>query len=193
MIIKGAAAVFMLILFTTGFFGLDNLLRGHKTRDVSCALDGKVPLSPRWIWAYLLYYPVCFAPLFFPGVLTQDEAFLRVAAGFCAQFFVAWALFYFFPTSIVRAPVPGDSWSSRALRGLYAVDSGHNIFPSLHVANSFYVAALSARLLPLEWAAGFYFLAVLISASTVLVKQHYLADIPSGMLLGWACAQAAFL
>lgn len=192
MIFKAVASILMMILFTTGFFGLDNLLRGRRFRDVSCAFDGKITLSPRWIWAYLLYYPVCFAPLFFPGVLTHNELFLRVAAGFFAQFLVAWALFYFFPTRMARVPVPGDSWSSRAVRGLYAVDPGYNIFPSLHVANSFYVAALSAHLMPDEWAGGFYVVALLISASTVLVKQHYLADIPSGMLLGLACAEAVF-
>lgn len=192
MIAKIAASVFMMILFTTGFFGLDNLLSGRKRHDVSCSLDGKIPLSPRWIWAYLLYYPICFAPMLFPGVLTDDETFLRVSAGFFAQFFIAWAFFYFYPTSMARVPVPGNSWSSRAVRGLYAVDPGYNIFPSLHVANSFYVASLSSRLLP-EWTAALYILAILISASTVLVKQHYLADVPSGMFLGLACAEAAFL
>lgn len=192
MILKVIAAVLMMILFTTGFFGLDNLLIGRRFRDVSCAFDELIPLSPRWIWAYLLYYPVCFAPLLFPGVLTQDEAFSRVAAGFFAQFFVAWGCFYFFPTRMARLEVPGNSWSSRAVRGLYAVDPGYNIFPSLHVANSFYVASLSARFMPVEWAVSFYALALVISASTVLVKQHYLADVPSGALLGLASAEAAF-
>lgn len=184
MILKLAAALGMTVLFTTGFFGLDDILCRKSSHDVSCALDGRVPLRPRWIWAYLLYYPLCFAPLLFPGVLADDGLYLRTAAGFCVQFLSAWMVFYFYPTRMARVAVEGDSPSARAVRGLYAVDSGYNIFPSLHVANAFYVACLAARFLPLTWSLPFFGAAVMISASTVLIKQHYLADIPAGAILG---------
>lgn len=185
MIMKIAASLGMLVLFTTGFFGLDNLICGRRFHDVSCALDRRVPLRPRWIWAYLLYYPLCFAPLFFPGLLADDGLYLRAAAGFCVQFIAAWAIFYFYPTRMSRVPIEGDSPSARAVRGLYAVDSGCNIFPSLHVANTVYVACLASRLLPETWSLLFFAAAALVSASTVLIKQHYVADIPAGALLGW--------
>ncbi|UPT75408.1 MAG: phosphatase PAP2 family protein [Elusimicrobiota bacterium] len=189
---KVAASLGMIVLFTTGFFGLDKLLCGRRFYDVSCALDRRVPLRPRWIWAYLLYYPLCVAPLFFPGLLDDDALFLRAAAGYCLQFAAAWVIFILFPTNIPRGEVPGDSPSARAVRGLYAVDSGYPIFPSLHVANSIYVACLAARLLPADWAALFFAAAALVSASTVLIKQHYLADIPAGALLGLAAFALAF-
>jgi len=177
-------AALVLTLLTTGFFGLDNLLRGKKTRDVSTRFDAKIPLRPRWIWAYLLYYPMCAAPLFFPGVLTDDRLFLRVLAGLLVQFFVAWPVFYFFPTRMAQPAIPGDSPSARALRGLYKVDAGYNVFPSLHVANSVYVACVSVQLVPAPWSAAFVAAAILISASTVLVKQHYFLDVPAGLALG---------
>ena len=168
MIMKIAAALGMTVLFTTGFFGLDNLLCGRSFHDVSCALDRRIPLRPRWIWAYLLYYPLCFAPLLFPGLLADDGLYFRVAAGFCVQFLAAWAVFYFYPTRMARIPVGGDSPSERAVRGLYAVDPGYNIFPSLHVANVFFVACLAARFLSWGWSLIFFTAAVLVSASTVL-------------------------
>jgi membrane-associated phospholipid phosphatase len=192
MSVKIAVALGMTVLFTTGFFGLDNLFCGKGAHDVSCALDRRVPFRPRWIWAYLLYYPICFAPLLFPGLLVDDGLYLRAAAGYCVQFIAAWVVFYFYPTRMARVPVSGDSPSARAVRGLFAVDSGCNIFPSLHVANSFYVAFLAAHFLPAAWSLVFFAAAVLISASTVLIKQHYLADIPAGALLGLAAYVLAF-
>lgn len=169
---------------TTGFFGLDRLLSGAKTRDVSLPLDGKIPLKPRWIWAYLLYYPLCASPLLFPGVLSDDHLFLTVLAGLLAQFFVAWPVFYFYPTKMEHPPVPGGSPSARAVQGLYKVDAGYNIMPSLHVANSFYVACVSIGLIPLELTCLLFLVASLISASTLFVKQHYLIDVPTGLVLG---------
>ncbi|MEK7383232.1 MAG: phosphatase PAP2 family protein [Elusimicrobiota bacterium] len=192
MIAKIAAALGMMVLFTTGFFGLDNLLCARTFHDVSCSLDHRIPLRPRWVWAYLLYYPLCFAPLLFPGLLADDGLYLRAAAGFCVQFFAAWAVFYFYPTRMARVPVSGDSPSARAVRGLFAVDLGYNIFPSLHVANAFYVACLAARFLPLTWSLSFFAAAVLISVSTVLIKQHYLVDIPAGIILGLAAYALVF-
>lgn len=192
MIAKVGVSLGMLVLFTTGFFGLDNLLCGRKFYDVSCALDRRVPLRPEWIWAYLLYYPLCFAPLFFPGLLADDDLYLRAAAGFCIQFLAAWAIFYLYPTRITRVQVEGDSPCAQAVRGLYAVDSGCNIFPSLHVANTVYVACLAMHFLPASLSLFFFAAAVLVSVSTVLIKQHYLADIPAGTLLGVGAYALAF-
>lgn len=192
MIFKIFGAVGMMVLFTTGFFGQDKLLCRRKTHDVSCALDSRIPFRPRWVWAYLLYYPVCFAPLLFPGLLTDDGLYLRTAAGFCVQFLAAWTIFYLYPTRIPRAPVEGDSPSEKAVRGLYAVDEGWNLFPSLHVANSIYVACLAARFLPEAWSLVFFAAAILISASTVLIKQHYLVDVPAGAALGLSAYALAF-
>lgn len=192
MITKLAASIGMMLLFTTGFFGLDNLLCGGKFHDVSHALDRRVPFKPRWIWAYLLYYPLCCAPLLFPGLLTDDGHYLRTAAGFCLQFFAAWVVFYFYPTRMARVPVVGDSPSARAVRGLYGVDRGFNIFPSLHVANAVYVACLAGHFLPAEWSLVVFAAALVVSASTVLIKQHYLADIPAGAALGAASYALVF-
>jgi hypothetical protein len=192
MIAKVGVSLGMLVLFTTGFFGLDNLLCGRRFNDVSCALDRRVPLRTEWIWVYLSYYPLCFSPLLFPGLLADDGLYLSAAAGFCVQFLAAWVIFYLYPTRITRVQVEGDSPSAQAVRGLYAVDSGFNIFPSLHVANTVYVACLATHFLSAPWILFFFAAAALVSASTVLIKQHYLADIPAGALLGVGAYALAF-
>lgn len=180
------------VVLTTGFFGLDRLLSRARARDVSLPIDGRIPLEPRWIWAYLLYYPLCAAPLLFPGVLADDRLFLTVLSGLLAQFFVAWPVFYFFPTKMEHPVVPGNSPSARAVRGLYKVDAGYNIMPSLHVANSIYVACVSIGLIPIEMTCLLFVVAGLISASTLFVKQHYFIDVPTGLVLGGGAYYAFF-
>jgi membrane-associated phospholipid phosphatase len=190
--LKLLGAFVMTVFYTTGFFGLDNLLAGGKFHDVSSRLDARIPLKPRWIWIYLLYYPMCFAPLLFPGLIADDSLYLRTAAAFAIQFLAAWAVFYFYPTRIPRPAVEGESWSARAVRGLFRADRGFNIFPSLHVANTVFIAVLSLDFLPAAASAGLFAAAGLIAASTVLIKQHYFADVPAGALLGLAAYWAAF-
>lgn len=174
----------LIALLTSGFFGLEALLAGGAFYDVSLPLDAGVPLSPVWIWAYLLYYPLCLLPLAVPGFLSDERLYRRVLAGFLVQFGVAWLTFYFFPTRMERVPVEGFSPSALAVRGLYAVDGGHNVFPSLHVANSLYMALLARHYWPGRRAYAAFGAAGLIWASTVLIKQHYLLDVPSGLLVG---------
>jgi membrane-associated phospholipid phosphatase len=176
----------VLLLLTTGFFGLDALLSGKKVHDVACRFDERIPLRPRWIWAYLLYYPLCAAPLLFPGVLENDATFLRVLAGLLLQFFVAWPIFWFLPTRMIHPDLPDRTLSAFALRLLYRVDAGYNVFPSLHIANSVYVACVAIRFVPLPVSILLWIVTLLIAASTVLIKQHYLIDAPAGALLGLA-------
>jgi membrane-associated phospholipid phosphatase len=68
------------------------------------------------------------------------------------------------------------------VRSIYAADQPYNDFPSLHTSLSTIIAIHWWRLdrrigIPAAiWTA-------LIVASTVLVKQHYLADLAGGLLL----------
>lgn len=68
---------------------------------------------------------------------------------------------------------------------------GYNVFPSLHVANSVLVAWVFFRYRsPLAWPV--LLLAVFVSASTVLVKAHYLLDILGGIGLAWIAVRLAW-
>src|SRR6185312_379886 len=80
----------------------------------------------------------------------------------------------------------GNGLCATLLRTLYAVDAGWNLFPSLHVGHSLLVALLYRK----HARAGTWLVwtgALLISASTVLIKQHYVVDVLAGALLAGAC------
>ena len=185
--VKIAIAFIIILLLTTGFFGLDYyLLAQQRYHDISLSLDRLIPLWPAWIWAYLLYYPFCLVPFLLPPVLKDTRLFIRVGAGFLVQFAVAWSTFYFYPTRIIHPALTGMTPSVLAIQGLYQVDPGYCILPCLHVANSLYAGLISQHFLSSRWRAPIFLVVGLISVSTLLIKQHLIIDVFAGVMLGFA-------
>ena len=98
------------------------------------------------------------------------------------SFMTAIAFFLIFPNGQDLRPVAfeRDNIFTRAIAGLYVVDTNTNVLPSLHVVGSFAVpfAAQNCKKLnkPLLIIL-LYVVAILISISTVFIKQHSLLDI----------------
>ena len=59
-------------------------------------------------------------------------------------------------------------------------------FPSGHSSSAFFAAVVLSSLVPVSWAVVFFFLAVLVALSRVMVRLHHLSDI-----IGGACVGAA--
>ncbi len=59
-------------------------------------------------------------------------------------------------------------------------------FPSGHSSSAFFAAVVLSSLVPVSWAVLFFFLAVLVALSRVMVRLHHLSDI-----IGGACVGAA--
>ncbi len=183
--VRAAVTLAVAVGLASGFLGMESFCAARGLfYPAALPWDARIPLEPSWIWIYLLYYPLCLSAGFFPELFQKARVFWPIMAGFLSQFAVAGVIFYFFPTRIIHPPVLGAGLSAEALRGLYAIDSGHCLFPSLHVANTVFVSLVSTRMLAKRWSALFFIVTAFIAASTVLVKQHFLVDIPSGAFLG---------
>ena len=97
---------------------------------------------------------------------------------------VSYAVYFFLQTEVIRPAVAGTDLLSRMIRDVYAGDNPYNDFPSLHTSLSTIIAIHWWRtdrrlgIIAAAWTA-------LIVASTVFVKQHYVADVASGLLLAW--------
>jgi membrane-associated phospholipid phosphatase len=150
-------------------------------------IDAYIPFRPEFVFAYFLYYPW----LLWPLVLRRREAFLRALGCFALMQLCAGVIFVLFPSHMVRPTAIPAGVAGDLVRFIYRMDMGWNVFPSLHVGHSVLVALLfwkhgPPKLFPIV-ALG----SALISASTVLIKQHYVVDIPAGLLLAWLCYCAA--
>jgi membrane-associated phospholipid phosphatase len=145
-------------------------------------LDAYIPFSPVWAWPYWAYYGVLAAAIWLPR---NRFELLRLAVGFTFVNFLAYAFFLGYPTVMERPSLEGcESISCGLVGGIYLLDPGYAIFPSLHVANSIYVAIWFFLFKhPARWPV--MLVALAITASAVLIKQHYIIDLPAGVLLAF--------
>jgi len=153
------------------------------------ALDRMMPVQPAWSVIYLSYLLSPFLPLL---IMRQEEHIRRTFLAWLMGWSVGYVCFLVYPTIAPRTDeVSGTGFFVWFLQGIYDADPPRNCFPSLHVATVF-VAALSCWHVHrgVGLAAGIW--ASLIAVSTVFTKQHYVADVISGIFLA-GVAWAMFL
>lgn len=171
---------FIFQIFSYSIFGLLSISYSMNWWTPRVWIDEYIPLTPFFIPIYLIYYPVLIAPIFLPLTKFKDKQ-LAVAL-----FLSSWVNYLVSFTIISRiqprVPILGYEgiWID-TLKWLYTVDFNALYFPSLHVAHSCLIG-----LILWKWKTYrmiFLILAVPISISTIFVKQHFILDIVSAILI----------
>lgn len=142
------------------------------------AYDQVMSFSPYWIYIYLAAYLL---PVFMYFYLMRLKLHLHFLQLFFILTLITNAIFFLFPTTIDRVPVPMegvDSITKLAFEILFTADKPFNCFPSTHVSTSL-IAALSLRKHPRLYVV-FTAVALLISYSAIAIGQHYLYDALGG-------------
>ncbi len=180
--------IFMCIFLIVGVYQFYFWTQNHpikKARSLEHKLDSKFTLKPKWVWVYSgLYYP-----LIILVVITADgmREFNYMAMSYFILLFMQMTCFLVFPVATPKAwreNITGNSKSERMLRLVHHFDKPDNCFPSMHVS----VAMLSAMhfmMSPLNLGYWPLLFPVLIALSALYTKQHYVADLVPGALLGW--------
>ena len=116
--------------------------------------------------------------------MERANDFRAALAVVAASTLLAVAAFVGLAVPAPHRPSPGDAGVAAAMvRWLYTVDPPANAFPSLHVTNSVICAGVVRRLWPRAGAlAGA--LAAGVAISTLTLRQHWLADVVAGAILG---------
>lgn len=154
------------------------------SHDLSLPLDAHIPLVPVFVIFYVLsyvYWGVSYVAVAREGPERCGALFGEMLAKMICLLF-----FLLLPTRMLRPEIAGNDIFSRLLRVIYAVDVPNNLFPSIHCLESYicWRALSQSRCCP-KWVKGASLvLTLLIFASTVLVHQHVLVDIPAGILVG---------
>jgi membrane-associated phospholipid phosphatase len=174
------------VYFMTGYFGL-NLFNEHRSYyvDVSLPLEAHLPFVPEAAFPYGLVFPtVVLGCLSIP---VRDIAlFRRGALLLVGNMTLAFLLFLALPVRAMYRPevVPGGGWARDLAAFWFYVDRPTNLFPSLHVNVSLVAALLGWRHSRAIGAIAFA-LASAVAISTVLLHQHYLADIAAAALMAF--------
>jgi membrane-associated phospholipid phosphatase len=157
-----------------------------RARHFSFSFDNAIRLRPRWVWVYSgFYYPAI-------GIVVASAKDLRqfnyMAFSYLILLCLQMGAFLLFPVEVPpdwrerRAGV--ETYSQRFLSLVQRFDARSNCFPSMHVS----VATLTALHTFRNTSCGIPLPALfvlLIAASCVFTKQHYLIDVPGGVILGW--------
>lgn len=151
----------------------------------------EIPLVPWMIVVYLSYVGVF---LLLPLIMKSGHAIICLAYGFLASILVSTVVFVAFPGELGYHRPEYIAGFDFMFQMLYEVDKPHNLYPSLHVTFSSLTAlgmAHQVRIPWFRWAIGGW--AVLIAASVVLVHQHHIFDIITGLILAFSCYRFVYL
>lgn len=148
--------------------------------NISTRLDAQIPFIPGFVFIYLLIFPFLALPIF---LVEKFDDFLLVAVFFAIMVLLSVTIFMSFPTTMRRPEITGGTISGGILLFLRAVDGPFNLLPSLHVSSVTYVALVNGHFCRRSRIPS-WILAVLISASTLFVKQHVIWDVLGGTVVG---------
>lgn len=190
--IAGRALLVVALLVSIASYELVNRPTG-QLHVLRTPLDAALPFVPLFAIPYLLYLPYLALTLLLVGA-TNWRRFTVLALAFIIASLSADVVYLLFQTYVQRPPVVGDDLGARLVRFIYAHDQPYNDFPSLHTAGATLCAIAYARWRPTYGLAALP-LTLAIIAATVLIRQHYLADVAGGLALAalawWAASRLA--
>ena len=148
---------------------------------VYCTLDDLIPfcelfLIPYWFWFVFLLGMHLYTLLY------DIDAFRGFMKFIIVSYTITIVIYLLFPTCQELRPLAfeRDNILTRAAAGLYAFDTSTNVCPSIHVIGSVAVWCASWHIDWFQTAGWKWFFGIstlLISISTVFMKQHSVIDI----------------
>jgi len=150
--------------------------------------DELIPFNPHFVWVYHTIIPVVGVTLIF--LIQRRELFLSAIAAFLLAIVTLFIFYIFFPSFYPRENfIDNSSISGFLLECTRRIDGAQNTFPSSHVTFSWLITffvGLSIYVKKNRWLyMGYLIWALLISFSTLAIKQHFVVDVFSGMLLAY--------
>jgi membrane-associated phospholipid phosphatase len=161
--------------------------RVRSTHLLDTALDRAIPFDVHAVWFYLPFY----VGGFLIAVATcrdrrlYDRALVGIVLGAGLGAIGHWLVPAEYPRPAVLPPYANAS--AAFLGWVQTIDPPSNVFPSLHVAFAV-LLALILRVHRPPVGAILLVMAALLSASTLITKQHFIADVVGGLVLGTAIA-----
>jgi membrane-associated phospholipid phosphatase len=182
-------AIFSLLLavgvyFTSQIYDLLN--HGPAVLNLHTALDSAIPVVPVFVIPYNSLQPYIYATLIL-FLLLRTKYFQSACLAMITVWFISYGFYYFLQSEVIRPVLTATDVFSRAVMNVYAGDNPYNDFPSLHTSLS--------TILALHWMRVNKTIGIilgiwtaLIVASTLFIKQHYIADMLFGLVLAFTFA-----
>lgn len=170
----------------TMYFAAGMMARGPLV-SLRTPLDDAIPFVPAAMVGYALVYLLPFSLLWLEDTA---DGYRRMTRAAILAYAMAVPFFIVMPVLDADPPLQAVTWTEHLLEWNRQADTSKNAFPSMHVGLATLLALIGARR-SLAWGLGLGACAVVIAVSTLLVKQHFLADLPSGALVGYIAYRLA--
>lgn len=155
-----------------------------KRYELALLLDDKIPLIPFFVLIYVLAFVQWAASYVFHCRDNELTCYQITTAGLIAKFSCL-IFFIALPTVITIPEVTGSGFFEWGTRFIHSADRPYNLFPSIHCLES-WLCFRGAMMLKRK---NYYYITfqgiftLLVFASTLFIKQHFIVDIPAGILV----------
>lgn len=181
--------IILAFLFNTAVYTGARMIAGDWYHyNMESFLDRQIPFWPPAILIYLGCYLFWAVNYILIARQEKEEVYQFFKSDFLSRI-ICLVFFLALPTTNVRPLVEADGIWNQAMIWLYSVDAADNLFPSIHCLVSWfcYIGIRGKQSVPL-WYRGFScVMALMVCASTLLTKQHVIADVAGGVLLAEVC------
>lgn len=153
-------------------------------------LDKYIPFMEIFVIPYFLWFIFIFVTVAYFFLTSKQDfyrccAFLFIGMTICLAIYTIWPNGHYLRVNLNT--LGRSNIFTRILGKLYSFDTATNVFPSIHVYNS--IGAMiairkSTRLKDIRWLQiSTFILTILISMSTVCLKQHSILDVFGAIIL----------
>ena len=179
--------LFYWLFYGAMFFFVERISTNRDWNIMYCSLDDYIPFCEVFLIPYLFWF-VFLVGMILYTFFFEVPAFKKLMWYIIVTYTFTIIIYLIYPTAQELRPevFPRDNVFTRFLEWFYTFDTNTNVNPSLHVIGSFavmYAGWHSERFSSRGWKAAFTVTALLISISTVFVKQHSIIDVISGVLV----------
>jgi membrane-associated phospholipid phosphatase len=179
--------ILLVSFYTIGYLVINRLndYRSHYY-DVSLWFEKDIPFIPAAIIGYsFVFLLVAILYLVIDNMADFWDMFIR----FFNMTLICFIIFVIFPVRMDLRPEVSmaNDWITELVCFYFWIDHPYNLFPSMHLAGSFFSAFYCMRKgRILGWVT--MIMAATVGVSVVLLKQHYIMDVVAGFFVAWFCS-----
>ncbi len=180
-----STALIIALYLTSKIYEILN--HGPNIISMKSYFDSLIPVIPIFVIPYDSLQYFIYASLILL-LLFRIKLFRSLALSMIVVWFVSYTFYFFAQSFVLRPHLSGSGTFVNMIRNVYSGDHPYNDFPSLHTSLSTLTAFHWVKInkkIGIPVAVG----AALIVASTLFVKQHYLADVVIGLALSFSVSR----
>lgn len=168
----------------TVYSGVRLFYKNRIFHNLTTALDNRIPVIPVFTLIYFGSYIFWIINYILISSINEDHCYRFITADLMGKL-ICFIIYVTFPTTNIRPDIAASGIFASMLKFLYNIDAANNLFPSIHVLVSWYCFAglRNCKTIPAWYRYLSLFIAVMISVSTLVTKQHVIVDVFGGIML----------